>query len=312
MAASARVMVPIKITEGMVLPESTIQEPNPDTGEVAWVSGQSYDLDQERTWGGGVYVCIKKITSSTVPPGEDRVHWWRERPTDRMAPFDDYSNTKVYANGTLLYALSPGFINGINVYFPQGDTYALRVYDGKGGPLIKEQSGDLYAQAAGFWELLFAPLPALESVSMKDIPLVANTYVEVEINSPLGGKVGVGDIKVGDWRQFLGDVNHFGGVEYGAEATRKSYTYRKENDDGTWTQVPRGHARNVNCTVAISSDEAMYADALLGEIINIAVPFEATDLPKYGYLNTLGFVTGSIRADNWGKASIALTVKGTI
>ena len=81
---------------------------------------------------------------------------------------------------------------------------------------------------------------------------------------------------------------------------------------GTYKSVRRAGSRDVTCSIKISAEQAMNADAILGEIIDTAVPFEASGLPQYGYLNTLGFVTGSIRADSHGTTSINLKVEGNI
>ena len=80
--------------------------------------------------------------------------------------------------------------------------------------------------------------------------------------------------------------------------------------DGTYKIVRRPASRDVRCSVVVDAKQAMYADAILGEIIDMAVPFEATGLPQYGYLNTVGFVSGTVRADNCGGASINLTIQG--
>ncbi|PJO39819.1 hypothetical protein CTI10_001100 [Delftia acidovorans] len=311
MSTSARVMVPVKITSLMIAPGTTVPEPNTVNGEVAWVASGSYAIDDLRTSNGSVYSCTRAHSGRTARPEADPGYWLRKGPTDRMAPFDDYSSTKARGKTAITFVLTPGFINGVSVYGPEGATYSLVVRDAPGGTVIREQHGDLFAQAAGFWELLFAPLPALEKISMDGIPIAPNAEVSVTINSPGEGAVAVGDIKVGDWRQLIGDSS-FGGTEYGAEAQRKSYTYRQFNDDGTYQQIPRGNARDVTCRVVLSAEQAMYADAILGEVIDMAVPFEASDLPRYGYLNTLGFLTGSIRADNWGVTSLNLIVKGSI
>ncbi|MHC3432870.1 hypothetical protein [Delftia lacustris] len=311
MNASARVMVPVKITGAMIATGTTVPEPNTANGEVAWVASSSYAVDDLRTSNGSVYSCTRAHTGRTARPEADPGYWHRKGPTDRMAPFDDYSATKARGKGAVTFVLTPGFINGVSVYGAEGATYSLVVRSAPGGGVIREKHGDLYAQAAGFWELLFTPLPALEKISLDDIPIAPNAEVTVTIQSPGAGAVAVGDIKLGDWRQLIGDAS-FGGTEYGAEAQRKSYTYRQYNDDGTYQQIPRGNARDVTCRVTLSAEQAMYADAILGEVIDMAVPFEASGLPRYGYLNTLGFLTGSIRADNWGVTSLNLIVKGSI
>lgn len=311
MNPSARVMVPVKIVDTMIAAGTTVPEPNTANGEVAWVASGSYAIDDLRTSNGSVYSCIRVHSGRATRPEVDPGYWRRKGPTDRQAPFDDYSSTKTRGKGVVTFVLTPGFINGVSVYGPEGATYSLVVRDAPGGVVIREKHGDLYAQAAGLWELLFTPLPALEKVSMDEIPIAPNAEVTVTIRAPGNGAVAVGDIKVGDWRPLVGDAD-MGGVERGAEAQRKPYTYRKYNDDGTYDQVRRGNARDVSCRVLLDAEEAMYADAILGEILDMAVPFEASNLPRLGYLNTLGFVSGAIRADEWGVTSLTLNIKGNI
>lgn len=228
-----------------------------------------------------------------------------------MAPFDDYTNTKAVATGSVTYVFQPGFLNGLAVYGMEGATYSATVKDSPGGAVVRSWSGDLYSQAAGFYELLFSPLLPTVQMSFDDIPLSPDAEVTITVSSDPGKRVAIGTIKVGDWRQFIGD-GAGGGAQYGAESDRKSYTYRKYNFDGTYEILKRASSRNVSCSVVIDADQAMYADAILGEIFETAVPFEASGLPRYGYLNTLGFVSGSIRADSVGTTSLNLKIEGNI
>lgn len=257
MNPSARVMVPVKIVDAMIAAGTTVPEPNTANGEVAWVASGSYAIDDLRTSNGSMYSCIRVHSGRATRPELDPGYWRRKGPTDRQAPFDDYSSTKARGKGAITFVLTPGFVNGVSVYGPEGATYSLVVRNAPGGSLIREQHGDLYAQAAGLWELLFTPLPALEKISMDDIPIAPNAEVTVTISAPGNGAVAVGDIKVGDWRSLVGDAD-MGGVERGAEAQRKSYTYRKYNDDGSYDQVRRGNARDVSCRVLLDAEEAMY------------------------------------------------------
>lgn len=313
MKTSARVMVPVKIVPAMIAAGTSVAEPNTANGEVAWVPSLAYAVGDLRTSNGSVWKCARAHSGRTALPEVDAGagYWNRNGPTDRQAPFDDYSSTKARSTGEIKFVLTPGFINGVSVYGPEGAFYSIVVRNGPGGPIIREREGDLFEQAAGFWELLFSPLPAVEKISLDEIPIAPNAEVTVTITAPSSGAVAIGDIKVGDWRQLIGDAS-WGGVEYGARAARKSYTYREYNPDGSYRQLPRGSARDVSCTVKLDADQAMYADAILGEIIDVAVPFEASNLPRYGYLNTLGFVTGDIGPDSWGVTSLSLNVKGNI
>lgn len=311
MTASARVMVPIEITASMLRTGTSIPEPDTANGEVAWVSGAAQVVGNKRTYNGSVWACSTAHSGRTATPDLDSKFWYRDGPTNRMAPFDDYSNTEVVSTGSMTYVIRPGFANGLAVYGMEGSNYSVIVRDGSGGPVVREWGGDLYSQAAGFYELLFSELTKTEQVSFDGIPLTPNAEVTINVSAAPGGRVAIGTIKLGDWRQFIGE-GKFGGAQYGAEATRKSYTLKTYNFDGTYKIVRRASARDVNCSIVISAEQAMYADAILGDIMDVAVPFEACGLPRYGYLNTVGFVTGSIRADSFGETSINLKVEGTI
>jgi hypothetical protein len=304
-------MVPVDITTSMIKSGTTIPEPDTANGEIAWVAGGNYAVPDQRTYSGSVWVCQLAHTGRAATPDLDTKYWVREGPTNRMAPFDDYSNTKVVSTGSLTYVIQPGFINGASVYGMEGSNYSVVVRDGPGGAVIRSWSGDLYSQAAGFYELLFSVLTPTEQISFDGIPITPNAEVAITVSAAPGARVAIGTIKLGDWRQFIGD-GQFGGAQYGAESNRKTYTLREYNFDGTYKITRRARSRDVSCSIVIDAEQAMNADAILGDIIDTAVPFEASGLPRYGYLNTLGFVSGSIRADSAGTTSINLKVEGNI
>lgn len=314
MSAAARVMVPVRFTPAMVVTGTTIAEPDTARGEVAWVSGASYTADtSEVTYAGSVYACVKTHDSHTVPPPDDLPGYWlRKGPTNRMAPFDDYISTQAVATGSLTFVLQPGFMNGISLYGMEGDTYSIVVKDVPGGTVIASKSGDLYAQAAGLWELLFTVLPTTAYASIDNVPVAANPEVTITVSSYVPtNRVAIGSIKIGDWRPFIG-TGVWGAVSVGAEVERVSYTHREYNDDGSYTETLRGSSRDVRCTITLDANEALYVDAILSEIQDVAVPFEASDLPRYAYLNTMGFVTGTMRADTVATTSLNLKIKGNI
>jgi len=308
MTVSARVMVPINVKAGMLKVGTTIAEPDTANGEVAWVASGNYALADQRTYDGSVWSCSKAHSGRTAKPDVDAAYWYREGPTNRMAPFDDYSNTKVVAIGQLTYVFQPGFFNGIALYGMEGSSYSVVVR--AGGFELRSWSGDLYSQAAGFYELLFTVLTPIEQATFDDVPLAPDAEVTITVTAAPGGRAAIGTIKCGDWRQFIGDGK--GGVTFGAEASRKGFTLRTYNPDGTYKITRRARARDVSCNIVINPDQAMQADAILGEIMDVAVPFQATGLPQYGYLNTLGFVSGGMRADSEGTTSINLKVEGNI
>lgn len=311
MTASVRVMVPVQIVPSMIGAGTTIPEPYTAGGEVAWVSGGTYAAGDEHTSNGAIWLCRQAHSARTALPGADPVYWLRSRATARMAMFDDYTSTKARGTGSLTVVVNPGFFNAIRVYGAEGDSCTITVRETPGGTTAKQQTFDLFAQAAGLYELLFTVLPKVEQVGMDDLPILPGAEVTITVTAAGAGAVAIGDIKIGDWRSLTGDGD-WGGAEYGSRSERKTYTYREYAKDGTYTQVKRPGSRDVSCSIKLPGDQAVYADAVLGEIADVAVPFEASNLPRYGYLNTLGFVTGSIGPDSYGIATLSLTIKGNI
>lgn len=313
MTSAVRVLVPVKITSDMIT-YSSIPEPDPYVGEVAWMSGGTYVVGDERTAAGSVWSCVKGHAGRTISPEDDTVvYWLRKGPTNRMAPFDDYRSTVATALTQIVYVIEPPFVNGGSLWQMDGDEYSMVFKDAPAGAVIKSKDGDLYAQAAGFYELLYMPLPKLESVSIHDVPLSPNVEVTITISAAEGNKAGVGTIKLGDWRMFVGTGSSEWGAEYGASSERYSYTYREYNEDGSLKRVvPRGNRRDIRLDLFVPAEEAMYADATLAEIIDTAVVFEGTGLPEYGYLNTLGFLSAKMSADNYSLTKIEISLRGNI
>ena len=220
MTASARVMVPIDITAAMIKAGTTTPEPDVANGEVAWVAATNYVVGNLRTHGGSVWACKLAHTGRSATPPLDPAYWYREGPTNRMGPFDDYSNTKVVGIGSLTYVIQPGFLNGVSIYGMEGSSYSVVVRDGPGGAILRTWSGDLYSQAAGLYELLFSVLTPTDQLSFDEIPITPSAEVTITISAAPGARVAIGTIKLGDWRQFIGDGS-IGGTKSGAERSEE-------------------------------------------------------------------------------------------
>ncbi len=278
--------------------------------EAAWVSGGTYTLGQRRTRRGRVYECVQAHSGRTIEPELDDAYWLDAGPTNRMAAFDDYISTASRSWGSMTYVINPGFCNGITLYELAGDAYSVTIKDAPGGAVLVTYTGSLYVEAPGFYELLFTVLPTRARLSF-EVPVTPTPEITITLTAASNNPVSIGLIKIGDWRQFMG-AGAFGGAQYGASSERKSYTYREYFADGTYKTVIRPAALDVRCTAVIEAAEADYADSILAEVIDTPVPFEATGVPGYSYLSTVGFVSGSITADNFGQASVSLTIKGNV
>lgn len=303
------ILIPIEITDAMIKAGTSIAEP--DTGETAWVSGGTYALGDERLSEHAIYECVKAHSASAVLPRLDAKNWLRKRSSNRYAPFDYYLSTRGQGTGSVTYVLQPGFFRAVDVRGLVGDRIKITAKDAPGGTITKELDQDLFEQALGLYELLFLPLTTRTEASLRDIPISPTGEVTVTVTGGPAAKVGIGKLSVGIWQSLVG-ADKFGGVESGPRARPKSYTYRKFNDDGTFERVQRGSATNVDFTVILESSEALAASAILMQILDTPVVVEASKLPRFGWLNTVGIVTGDLQATDHALTRANITVEGFI
>lgn len=315
------ILLPKTITSAMFGAGTNI--PAVDTSitpnEVEWVTGGTFALKDRRTWNGYWYECVQAITgapANTYAPGSAAAEgWWLKdegAPTNRMAPFDKYLFTKARRAGSIVYELTPGFINGAAIYEMEADHLNITVKDGA-TDLITPIDIELWEQAPGLWEYLFGELERGDYYALKDIPINPNAKITITIsrNNPLT-EAAVGFISVGNWKTLLAPLTQASGVQYGVEATTRDYSYSQEYKDGTYIDVEGRKATDINLSCVIDAAEAPSAKLLLEQILGKAVAIEVSELPKYSHLATVGRVTGSVRNPNWPTAQVDLQIKGNV
>lgn len=287
--------------------------------EVLWVTGTTYALGDRRTWNGYWYECVQAITTTpqnAYPPDSTlAAGWWLKdegAPTNRMAPFDKYLFTKARKAGSVVYELTPGFINGAAIYEIEADHLHITVKDGA-TDLITPIDLELWEQAPGLWEYLFGELERGTYYALKEIPINPNAKITITIsrNNP-AVEAAVGFISVGSWKTLLAPLTQASGAQYGVEATTRDYSYPQEYKDGTYIDVEGRKSTDINLTCLIDSAEAPAASALLEQILGKAVAIEVSELAKYSHLATVGKVTGSVRSVNWPTAEVSLQIKGNV
>lgn len=305
------ILIPIEITDAMIKSGTSVAEPDTAAGEVAWVASATYALGDERLSEHAIYECVKAHNASTVLPRLDAKNWLRKRASNRYAPFDYYLSTRGQGTGSVTYVLQPGFFRAVDVRGLVGDRIKITARDAPGGAVTKEIDQDLFEQPPGLYELLFMPLTKRTDASLRDIPISPTAEVTITVSGGAGASVGIGKLSVGIWQSLIGQ-DKFGGVESGPRARPKSYTYRKFNDDGTFERVQRGSATNVDFSVTLETSEASAASAILTQILDTPVVVEASKLPRFGWLNTVGIVTGDLQTINHALARASISVEGFI
>lgn len=308
-AASAVILDPLIITPGHIKAGTTVPEVDTALGEVAWVAGTHAKGASQVNCDGSLWTAIADPGSTR--PGSDTTKWRRTGPSNQMAAFDDQINTKAVGVEVLTFVLQPGFFTGLYLAGLEGEQLEVTLEASPGGEVLEHWQQDLFEQAMGLFEYLYQPLRALTKFQRQDFALYPDAQLTVTIRAAPGRRVAVGQIVCGFWTTLLG-TGVFGGVEYGAGAEVKTYSYIKTNDDGTVTIVPRNVATNITANVMVEADQLPAAFDLLQRVAGKPVAFIASGLPRYDYLNTFGLVSASVSPDTWMTGSISLKVQGYI
>lgn len=315
------ILLPKTITSAMFGAGTNIPAVDSSTSpaEVQWATGGTFVLKDRRTWNGYWYECVQPITGAPAntyaPDSTNAQGWWLKdegAPTNRMAPFDKYLFTKARRAGSIVYELTPGFVNGVAIYEMEADHLNITVKDGA-TDLITPVDIELWEQAPGLWEYLFGELQRGDYYALKDIPINPNAKITITIsrNNPVT-EAAVGFISVGNWKTLLAPIKQASGVQYGVEMTTRDYSYPTEYKDGTYIDAEGRKATDINLSCVIASEEAPSAALLLEQILGKAVAIEVSELPKYSHLATVGKVTGSVRSVNWPTAQVDLQIKGNV
>ena len=85
--------------------------------------------------------------------------------------------------------IQPGFYGAVRVYGLKGDSCTITVRDAPGGAVVATQTFDLFAQAAGLYELLFTVLPGVDQVGLDDLPILPVSELTVTVNAAGAGVV---------------------------------------------------------------------------------------------------------------------------
>lgn len=309
------ILLPITITEAMMLAGTSIPSVDTASGEVAWLASGNYAIGDDRTSSGGIYSCVKAhtATGASPKPEDDAVNWLYKAPTNRMAPFDEYVYTTAKRVDSLRYVLQPGFFNGFALHGIVADSMQVTLRETDGGAVLYSNTQTMYEQAFGEFEYLFGNLQSDSKHSVRALPMRPAATLDVQLTRNAPGTIAeLGYMSVGQWQTLLSPLSNIGGTQYGAEVTPKSYSYFKRNDDGTYTRRKGRTAKQITASVAIDATQAPQVESMLASIMDTPVAVEASSLPRYGHLSTVGFVTGSIVSQSYGIAMVNLKVDGNI
>lgn len=308
------VLVPKTITESMML-AGTVPAVDTAAGEVAWVSGQTVAIDAERVYAGKIYRCAVVPPDLTKAPPADPNSWSEIRPSNRLAPFDNYVQTShVGRKGSLTYVLQVPYIDGISLHGLRGNRLQISITDGAGGPnLMPPIDTRLKLPRVGWWQYFFGDRTTVKSYRLQGLPYKSSMVITITVSADASQDVGLGWLSVGNWTAFgMRSVGMNSGTQYGVSAEIQNYSYRKGFEDGTFRLVPRGSAVNLSIPVVVDADEANRLFTLMEKMKDTPVSVYASALAKYRYVSTVGFISIGWQPETAVTTTLSVSVKGVV
>ena len=307
-------LVPKTIGDGSMLAGSV---PAVDTaaGEVAWTAGAAVSVGDERVYGQSIYKCAAVPTNLNEPPDQNAEKWKEMRPSNRWAPFDTYIQTAhVGRKGSVTYVLKAPFVDGLALHGLIGKRLQITVTDGVGGVnIIPPIDQRLNLPRVGLWQYFFGERTTVKSYRLEKIPSRSTTVVTITVSADVAAEVGIGWMSIGNWTAFgMNSVGVRSGTQYGASADIQNFTYRKDFDDGTFRQVPRGSAVNLTMQVMIDADDSNRFFQTIDRVRNTPVSVYASARGKDRFLSTVGFVSVSWSRPIDRATSMDVNVKGVV
>ncbi len=303
---------PVAFTSAQLLGSTIAEDPTP-----AWVSGTVYAVGNEvhvpathrvyRDAAGG---------ASTTSPDQDPLRWKDMRPTNRWAPFDEYTDTAAESTtADITYVLGSRFVNSLALYGLAGAGVTVTIRDAPGGAIIfryPEGGGAarLKRAAVGYYDYAYGQRKESTTLLLNNLPIRANAEFTITVSGSAGQRRAIGMIVRGKLRNLIG--LGFGGVHTDAEVTPKTFTSRETQADGRQRVVVRGSSKDLSMSMTIDRQNADAAVLALTDLLSRPVAWFASVKPGFQGLSVFGIAQRSpVRYRN-NTATIQLTVEGYI
>ncbi|GAB4207988.1 MAG: hypothetical protein Fur0019_13180 [Tibeticola sp.] len=302
---TASVIIARDVTDAMLLSCSV---PEPDAGEVAWVSGTTYALGA-RVFRQTTHRIYERAAAGggTTPPEDDPVNWFEVGPTNRWAALDDKVGTRTLsASAPLSFTFAPGAIGGIGLFDLAGSQVTVQMLDRPGGVVVYSRTVALdVTEITSFYEWLFgdAGPQTRFDVVLTDLPAHwPDCVLSIAVGSQTSA--GVGAIK-------FGPLFEIGETRFGASASIIDFSKKEKDAFGNWEVVEGDFARKATISVLVNAERFDIVYRSLAAVrARLAVWVASSDV-RYAPLTVLGFFKDfSITADYATQSLCALEIEG--
>lgn len=275
---TAKVIIPTKITDTMLI-SCTVPEPGP--GEIAWVSGTTYAVNDIRILTSTHKKYKRAIAGAgTVAPNLDTTNWVDIGATNRWAQFDEKIGTVTSAATSTTTVLDAGSIEGLALLELTGSSATVSMVEAPGGAVVYSKTVSLDGTVIeSVYDWMYAPFVQRKNWVLSDLP---GQYPSGRITVTVTGTTAaVGVLSVGR-------VTEIGATEYGAGAGL--INWGKVTDDGFGNREWEEGAYSSRITLPIVIDTSSFSTVYRALVALRSTPaiYIGTEISKYDPLVCYG------------------------
>lgn len=309
-----QVLVPNEIStivaSSIAQPDPLKVMPNGDVGEVVWVTGTTYAVDDRV-----ILTSTRRTYRDTVggvsnrSPDVDPLRWFDEGPTNQWAWADAQAATSVISASPYTLTVEPGAISDIELYgLTNVDTVAIEMLETTAGPVVFSETftTDEYASADPHWSFYFDGPEQGETISIPGLPVYPGCRVSITLTSYDGQPLQVGLIAFGSYESL-------GIGTFGFEAIYRDYGYTDTDRWGNTVRVPGAKAKDLRGTAFMNASEANGVASTVRRLLDRGAIYVPSPNPEHRFLKTWGLIKPArIQAAGPTHAIVDIEVEGLI
>lgn len=258
-----KVIKPITVTSAILT--SSIQEPDPSVGEVAWTSG-TYTLGQRRILASTHKVYEVVATSTTAQPETGGVvsdDWVVVGATNKFACFDDVIDSRATTSSHFEMTITPpGIVNSVAGFGLVGvGSVQIVVTDSVDGEVYNETL-DLTDDSMVIDEYTwcFSPVVFRTNFAVTDLPAYISPDIDITFD---------GDTTLGVGELVLGSALTLGQASYGTNVQMLDFSVVERDAFGNRVVVRRRTAKLTEFSVGVMKNRLNYVYNILDDLRTI-------------------------------------------
>lgn len=223
----------------------------------AYSAGTTYAKDAVVDYGTHLYISLVNSNTGNTPDASP-AFWVLMGPDNTHAMFDDQVSTATTSTSPLSVVLAPGYMNSLAVLGLVGNSLAITVTDGAGGPVVYSATESLDGTFIYDWYMyFFEPYVQVGEVVLTDIPPYVNARLTVALTG--GGTVEIGQC-------VFGTAYELGDAEYGATAGIIDYSRKETDTFGVTTFVQRAFSKRMTARLMLDTSQINKVQRVLADV----------------------------------------------